>query len=75
MVLEEQLIHKKLLLILDNCEHLIAGSARVAHALLKSTSEVKILVTSREVLSIGGEIAWRVPSLALPELENSILIN
>jgi predicted ATPase/DNA-binding SARP family transcriptional activator len=66
MVLEEQLIRKKLLLILDNCEHLITGSARVAHALLKSTSEVKILATSREVMNIGGEIAWRVPSLELP---------
>jgi predicted ATPase/DNA-binding SARP family transcriptional activator len=67
MVLEEQLIHKKLLLILDNCEHLIAGSARVAHALLKTTSEVKILATTREVMSIGEEIAWRVPSLELPD--------
>jgi predicted ATPase/DNA-binding SARP family transcriptional activator len=67
MVLEEQLIHKKVLLILDNCEHLIDASARVAHALLKATSEVKILATSREVMGIGGEIAWRVPSLALPD--------
>ncbi len=67
LVIEEQLNHKRLLLILDNCEHLIAGSARVAHALLKSTSEVKILATSREVMGIGGEIAWRVPSLALPD--------
>ncbi len=66
MVLEEYLIHKKLLLILDNCEHLIAGSARVAHALMKSTSDVKILTTSRELMSIGGEIVWRVPSLELP---------
>jgi len=71
MVLEEQLIHKKLLLILDNCEHLIAGSARVAHVLLKSTSEVKILATTREVMSIGGEIAWRVPSLELPDPKSS----
>jgi predicted ATPase/DNA-binding SARP family transcriptional activator len=67
IVLEEQLSPKKLLLILDNCEHLIAGSARVAHALLKSTSGVKILATSREVMNIGGEIAWRVPSLELPD--------
>jgi predicted ATPase/DNA-binding SARP family transcriptional activator/Tfp pilus assembly protein PilF len=67
MVLEEQLIHKKLLLILDNCEHLIAASAKVAHAILKSTSEIKILATSREIMSIGGEVAWRVPSLALPD--------
>jgi predicted ATPase/DNA-binding SARP family transcriptional activator len=66
-VLEEQLNNKKLLLILDNCEHLIAGCARVAYALLKSTSVVKILATSREVMSIGGEIAWRVPSLTLPD--------
>ncbi len=66
-VLEEQLNNKKLLLILDNCEHLIEASAKVAHVLLMSTREVKILATSREVLSMSEELAWRVPSLTLPD--------
>lgn len=71
-VLEEQLKSKKLLLILDNCEHLIEACASLAHALLKSTPEIKILATSREVLDIGEELAWRVPSLPLPDLNASL---
>ncbi len=66
-VLQEQLNNKQLLLILDNCEHLQKTSATVAHTLLMSTSDVKILATSREALSIKEELAWRVPSLAFPE--------
>ena len=66
-VLEEQLSHKKLLLILDNCEHLIKPSAKVAHALLTSAPEIKILASSRESLALGGELAWHVPSLTLPD--------
>jgi predicted ATPase/DNA-binding SARP family transcriptional activator len=69
-VLEEQLRNKKLLLILDNCEHLIEASAKVTHALLMSATAVKIIATSREVLGIGEELAWRVPSLALPDLKS-----
>jgi predicted ATPase/DNA-binding SARP family transcriptional activator len=71
-VLEEQLNNKKLLLILDNCEHLVEASAKVAHALLMSTPEVTILATSREVLGIREEFAWRVPSLAHPDPKSSL---
>ena len=66
-VLEEQLNNKKLLLILDNCEHLIEASARIVHALLMSAPEIKILTTSREILSVEEELNWRVPSLTLPD--------
>jgi predicted ATPase/class 3 adenylate cyclase len=66
-VLEEQLHRKKLLLILDNCEHLIESSARVVHALLVSAPEIKILASSREAMGVQGELAWHVPSLGLPD--------
>jgi predicted ATPase/class 3 adenylate cyclase len=58
---------KALLLILDNCEHLIESCARLADALLSIAPGLRILATSREAMGIGGETAFRVPSLPLPE--------
>jgi predicted ATPase/DNA-binding SARP family transcriptional activator len=55
-----------LLLVLDNCEHLIDACAALADALLRSCPNVCVLATSRERLRIPGEAAWRVPSLSLP---------
>ncbi len=55
---------KKLLLILDNCEHLIAACARLADHLLHQCAGLKILASSREALGIAGEVAYRTPSLA-----------
>ena len=55
---------KKLLLILDNCEHLIIACAKLADALLHQCAELKILASSREALGIAGEVAYRTPSLA-----------
>jgi predicted ATPase/DNA-binding SARP family transcriptional activator len=57
----------KLLLVLDNCEHLIAATAELAESLLHHCPEQRILATSREVLDVAGEVAWLVPSLSLPE--------
>ncbi len=54
---------KKLLLILDNCEHLIAACARLADDLLHQCVGLKILASSREALGIAGEVAYRTPSL------------
>ncbi len=59
---------RKLLLVLDNCEHLIEACANVAEGLLRSCPELRVLATSREALAITGEVAWPVPSLALPDL-------
>jgi predicted ATPase/DNA-binding CsgD family transcriptional regulator len=59
---------RKLLLLLDNCEHLIDACAELAGALLHSCPGLRVLATSREVLGITGEIAWPVPSLSLPDL-------
>jgi predicted ATPase/DNA-binding CsgD family transcriptional regulator len=61
---------KNLLLVLDNCEHLIDACAQLAETLLTHCPDVKILATSREALNIAGEITFRVPSLALPNLQH-----
>jgi predicted ATPase/class 3 adenylate cyclase len=66
----ETLLHylrrKHLLLILDNCEHVIEEVARIADAILRSCPEVRMLATSRELLRIHGERVYRVPSLSFP---------
>jgi predicted ATPase/DNA-binding SARP family transcriptional activator len=54
------------LLVLDNCEHLVAESAELVHALLTGCPTIRILATSREALGVDGEIAWIVPPLSLP---------
>lgn len=64
--LSDYLRSKHLLIVLDNCEHLIEACATLAAALLRTAPNVHILATSREALDIGGEITWRVPSLSLP---------
>jgi predicted ATPase/DNA-binding winged helix-turn-helix (wHTH) protein len=57
---------RKLLLVLDNCEHLIEGAARLAETLVRSCPNTTILATSREVLRIDGEYVYRVPPLDVP---------
>jgi predicted ATPase/class 3 adenylate cyclase len=65
-VLVPYLKSRRLLLILDNCEHLIEEVARVADAILRAAPQVRILATSREPLRIAGERVYRVPTLAVP---------
>ncbi len=65
--LGRQLQGKRLLLILDNCEHLIEACANLADALLRLCPDMTILATSRERLGIAGEAAYPVPTLALPD--------
>ncbi|MEV0678648.1 BTAD domain-containing putative transcriptional regulator [Actinosynnema sp. NPDC050436] len=60
------LADKELLLVLDNCEHLVAGVAEVAGALLASAPGLRVLATSREPLGLVGEALWSVPSLGVP---------
>jgi len=55
------------LLILDNCEHLLAACADLAQTLLDSGTTVHILATSREPLNLPAELTWLVPSLTLPD--------
>ena len=67
--LTEYLKDKRLLLLLDNCEHLLEGCARLADMLVRQCPHLTILASSREPLGIGGEQAYRVPSLSLPDPE------
>jgi predicted ATPase len=60
------LSRQELVLVLDNCEHLLAESGELAERVLGSCPDVRVLATSREGLGISGEITWRVPSLAFP---------
>lgn len=56
--------NRKMLLLLDNCEHLLDASAALVIALLDAGSDVTVLATSREPIGIAGELTWRVPSLS-----------
>lgn len=64
--LVDGLKHRRLLLILDNCEHLFAECRRVASHLLQQCPEVSILATSRRILDVRGEFVFRLGGLALP---------
>jgi predicted ATPase len=65
----DYLRERHLLLMLDNCEHLVEACAQMAETLLKVSLNLHILVTSREALRIPGELTYLVPSLKLPDLQ------
>ncbi len=58
-----QLASKRLLILLDNCEHVIDASAQLAAAALAVCPDVQVMATSREALNVPGELSWRVPPL------------
>jgi predicted ATPase/DNA-binding SARP family transcriptional activator/DNA-binding CsgD family transcriptional regulator len=60
---------RDLLLMLDNCEHLIEACAQLAHSLLHSCPRLRVLATSREPLGVEGEALWRVSSLSVPDTD------
>ncbi|MEU0512680.1 BTAD domain-containing putative transcriptional regulator [Amycolatopsis sp. NPDC006125] len=64
--IEVALTDRRLLLILDNCEHVIADAAKLVHRLLSSSPGLRVLATSREPLGITGEALCAVPPLASP---------
>ncbi|MEU0568764.1 AAA family ATPase [Nonomuraea sp. NPDC005983] len=66
-LLIEHLADKQLLLVLDNCEHLLGACARLVHRLLRGTSRLQILATSRQSLGVYGEQVLPVPSLPIPQ--------
>ena len=68
-MLVDYLRDKRLLLVLDNCEHLIDACARLADRLLRGSPGLRILASSRESLGIAGETVYRVPSLTIPDLQ------
>lgn len=77
--LEETLAHflhsKHLLLIIDNCEHLIEPCAHIIHFLSEQCSQLTVLATSRESLNVAGEQTWQVPTLSLPDPQQIFLID
>ncbi len=63
----DALAPQDVLIVVDNCEHLIGGCAKTAEAIVRRCPRVRLLATSREPLGIGGEVIYRVPSLSLPD--------
>jgi predicted ATPase len=63
---------RSLLLVLDNCEHVLLAAAELADAVLRAAPNVTILATSREPLRLAGEVVFRVPSMALPDPEHPL---
>ncbi len=59
---------KRMLILLDNCEHLVDACAQMANKILQVAPHVRILASSREALGIAGEVTYRVPSLGLPDV-------
>jgi non-specific serine/threonine protein kinase len=65
--LDAYLARRNLLVVLDNCEHLLQGCAAIAHRLLQACPGARILATSREPLHVTGEATFRVPPLDRPQ--------
>lgn len=74
LTLADAVRSRRLLLVLDNCEHLIDASARLTEALLLASPGLRVLTTSREPLGISGESTYRVPSLAMPDPTRTIVL-
>jgi non-specific serine/threonine protein kinase len=68
-IVVEKIREKKLLILLDNCEHLIRTCTIIANKLIESVPGLSLLVTSREALNIKGEKIWLIPSLTLTDPE------
>ncbi|HYW23832.1 MAG TPA: LuxR C-terminal-related transcriptional regulator [Terriglobales bacterium] len=73
--LEAALSSRQMLLVLDNCEHLVEPAAAVVEHLLRTCSGLTVLVTSRERLGVAGEAAWRVPPLDLPRTDRTYTLD
>jgi predicted ATPase/class 3 adenylate cyclase len=68
----DALVPQHILIVLDNCEHLIDACAKTADALVRRCPRLRLVATSREPLGIDGEIIYRVPSLSLPASDGSV---
>jgi len=74
-LLVDYLEDKELLLILDNCEHLLDACAVVVGAILRGTPGIRVLATSRQPLNSDGEFVYPVPPLAVPEVSSATSID
>jgi predicted ATPase/class 3 adenylate cyclase/DNA-binding CsgD family transcriptional regulator len=66
---------RQMLMVLDNCEHLLDASATLTVALLQAGPRVSLLTTSREPIGVAGELSWRVPSLPLADKAIELFID
>lgn len=71
--ISDHLRHRTMLLVLDNCEHLVDAAATLVTALLTHCPHLKILASSREPLGVTGELSYFVPTLALPPTGSRVL--
>src|SRR5215467_167347 len=70
--LTDYLADKRLLLVLDNCEHLLDACAVLAATLVKECPELRLLATSRQALGVAGEVRMVVPPMSLPAEEDEV---
>ena len=70
-MLTEYLGEKRLLLVLDNCEHVLDATAVLAGTLLRACPELRIIATSRQALGVAGEVVEQVPPLSLPDPDDA----
>lgn len=68
----DRLRNRRVLLVLDNCEHLLDAAAETAEGLLKAAPELRIVATSRQPLDIFGEVIYRVPPLPAPQPDEGL---
>lgn len=68
----EHLQRRHILLVLDNCEHVIGACAELTDALVRGAPHLRILATSREGLGVAGETVWQVPPLSLPDTSRAL---
>lgn len=73
--LNDHLRDKRLLIVLDNCEHLIDACAQLADGLLRACPDLHILATSREAINIEGEMSYLVPSLQIPNRQDPLSLD
>ncbi|MFN2625325.1 MAG: adenylate/guanylate cyclase domain-containing protein [Mycobacteriales bacterium] len=71
-VLGEQLRSRRILLLIDNCEHLLDAVAALVDSLLSTTADVAVVATSREPLSLPGETVWHLPPLTTPRADGDV---
>lgn len=69
--LPQALKTRRLLIVLDNCEHVLDACARLVDTLIRACPTLKVLASSREGLGIAGETVYRIPSLSLPDLKHT----
>ena len=65
---------KEMLLVVDNCEHLVEAAAELVDTLLASCPNLRVLATSREGLGVEGEVRWPVPPLSVPDTQRPLTL-